>query len=298
MKYIIPTLLLIFALCLSSMSAYYSIVGLTLIFAGGMYGFIFMECAKIAITLFLHKHWNDSIGILKQWLTISVMILALITSMGVFGYLSKASTKNSENVTVNSSKIVFLEDSISREKNKMDMNLKQIDTYNQSMSKLITDNPLRASGERKRLQKEISILSNDNKLISQSIDKLNQELLPYKSELKQHEVEIGPLLYITKLIYGQDYKKYSDKTLTNLILIIVLVFDPLAIAMLIASQKGYLLIKDKPKNVVETETNVAETTTVAEPVQQNNIDIKSPTFIDDLDNMIRRKRGNRNRLQM
>lgn len=250
-KYIIPSMLLITALALSSMSAYYSVVGLMMIFSGGMYGFIFMETAKIATTLFLHKHWNDGIGVLKTWLTISVVILALITSMGVFGYLSKASTGNSESVTVNSSKVVFLEESIEREKEKLQQGINQINTYNESISRLITDNPLKASNERRRLQKEINIISQENKIISNNIDKLYSELLPYKSEIKKHEVEIGPLLYITRLVYGEDYKEHSEKTLTYLILIIVLVFDPLAISLLIASQKAFYFLKPKEDENVE-----------------------------------------------
>lgn len=245
-KYTLPTIILLAGLSLSATSAYYSILGLTAIFSGGLVGFAIMEISKVFITIFLHNYWDKSLGVLKSWLVASVVVLAIITSMGVFGYLSKASSKNSENVSVNSAKVLFLEENISRENIKLKQNQQQLNYYNDAIGKLITENPTKAQAERRRLQKEIANINVNNKEISNSIDKLSAELLPYKSEVKKHEVEIGPLLYITKLIYGDEYQKYSEKTLTYLILVIVLVFDPLAIAMLIASQKAYEIIREKP----------------------------------------------------
>lgn len=288
-KYIIPSILLIMALSLSTISAYYSVIGLVTIFAGGMYGFIILEASKVAITAFLHHHWNDKLGILKYWLVAAVIVLMLLTSMGIFGQLSKSSSKNSESVTVNSSKVIHLEESILREKNRIDQNIKQIDMYNQSISRLITDNITQASKERRKMQAEISTLIEENKVISNNIDSLSKELLPYKSEVQKHEVEIGPLIYITKLIYGEEYRKHSESTLSVLIIMIVLVFDPLAISMLIASQKAFKLIggeddvrEELPKPKKRPEKKVEKPVVNVEPI-----------FDDEqlkMEDMIRRKR--------
>jgi hypothetical protein len=150
-KYLVPTITLMVALALSTVSAYYSVIGLSAIFAGGVIGFILMEVAKVISTIILHKHWKGGLGVVKYILSVAVIILMLITSMGIFGHLSKASTKQSENVSVNSSKVLFLEQNIAREEKSLDRNIKQIESYNEAMSRLITDNPLKASRERGRL---------------------------------------------------------------------------------------------------------------------------------------------------
>lgn len=258
-KYFLPTTTLMIGLALSSIAGYYSVLGLSTIFGGAMVGFIFMELAKVSCTLLLHKHWNDGFGLVSKALTASVVILAIITSMGTFGYLSKASSDRSSDVEVNSSKMLFLESGIAREQERLKQNLNQIDTYNQTISKLITDNPTKASSERRRLQKDITTLSEENKKISESIDKLSKELIPYKVEISKHEVEIGPLIYITKMIYGDEYAKHSSTVLSYLIIIIVLVFDPLAIMLLIASQKSFDVISGKTiKPIIEQEPKEVE----------------------------------------
>lgn len=246
-KYTLPVLTLMAALALSSVAAYYSILGLTIIFAGGLIGFILMEVAKVVATLYLHKHWNDGIGLIKYGLTVSVLTLMLITSMGTFGFYSRASLGKSEHVTVNSSQVEYLEQSIQRNKSTMDMNLKQIEQYNQSISRLITDNPTKASRERRNLQNQINQLTQENREISKEITKLNTELIPFKTEIKKNDVEIGPLLYISKMVYGEQYREYSEKVLSWLIVIIVLVFDPVAIMLLIASQQSFAIIRRNNK---------------------------------------------------
>jgi hypothetical protein len=85
---------------------------------------------------------------------------------------------------------------------------------------------------------------------------MSDELLPYKTEVNKHEVEIGPLLYITKLVYGDQYKSFTEKTLSYLIIIIVLVFDPLAITLLVASQKSFELVLNNPQEVRVVESKV------------------------------------------
>lgn len=249
--YIVPSLSLIVGLTLTSIAAYYSILGLTVIFAGGMLGFIVMEIAKVTTTLWLHKHWNDSIKSLKYTLTCSVIVLMLITSMGTFGYLSKASLSKGEEVSVNSATVINLESQIQREQSYLNQNLKQIEVYSNTVSKLITDDPLKGSRERRNIQAEIKKLTDENKTHAEILNKLNDELLPFKTEVKKHEVEIGPLLYITKLIYGDEYQKYTEKTLSWLIIAIVLVFDPLAIMLLIASQQSFYVLRIDNDEYVE-----------------------------------------------
>lgn len=244
-KYTVPTLALVTALGLSVISGYMSIVGLLNLFQTGLYAFLFIEIAKVVTTIVLHKHWNHGFGLVKFGLILTVVLSMLVTSIGVFGYLSKASTQGKEEVTVNSSKLESLELNVDRKQASMDRNIQQIDKYNDMLSRLITDNPTKAQRERKSIQSSIKELEKENKTISVELDKLNDELIPYKKQISKHEVEIGPLLYVTKLMYGEDYKSHSEEALTYLIITFMFILDPFAIMLLIASQKSFEKISGK-----------------------------------------------------
>ena len=207
-----------------------------------------LELAKISACLWLHKHWKDKIGFLKLYLSVAIIILMIITSLGVYGFLTKANLKQSEGVNLNLAKVTALENNIAREQSRLDLNTQQITQYNELLSKLTTQDVRRASNERRRIQSEIKVLSKESKEIAKTVDNLNTELLPYKSEINAVEVEVGTLLYISKLIYGDDYKEHLPQTLTVLTLLIIFVFDPLAIGLLIASQKSFRLITKKEIN--------------------------------------------------
>lgn len=251
-KYTLPVLVLLSGIFLSTISAYYSILGLVSIFSGSILLITLMgtglELAKISACLWLHKHWKDTIGFLKLYLSVAIIILMIITSLGVYGFLTKANLKQSEGVNLNLAKVTSLENNINREQTRLDLNSQQITQYNELLSKLTTQDVRRASNERRRIQSEIKVLSKESKEIAKTVDNLNTELLPYKSEINAVEVEVGTLLYISKLIYGEDYKEYLPQTLTVLTLLIIFVFDPLAIGLLIASQKSFGLITKKEIN--------------------------------------------------
>lgn len=244
-KYTVPTLALVTALGLSVISGYMSIVGLLNLFQTGLYAFLFIEIAKVVTTIVLHKHWNHGFGLVKFGLILTVVLSMLVTSIGVFGYLSKASTQGKEEVTVNSSKLESLELNVDRKQASMDRNIQQIDKYNDMLSRLITDNPTKAQRERKSIQSSIKELEKENKTISVELDKLNDELIPYKKQISKHEVEIGPLLYVTKLMYGEEYKSHAEEALTYLIITFMFILDPFAIMLLIASQKSFEKISGK-----------------------------------------------------
>lgn len=245
-QYTIPVLVLLSGIFLSFISAYYSILGLISIFSGSVFLITLMgislEIGKISSCIWLHKHWHDSIGFLKLYLSVAITVLMIITSLGVYGFLTKANIKQSETVTLNSAKVVSLESNIKREQSKLDLNTSQINQYNELLSKLITTDVRKASNERKRLQKQIIDLSKESKEVSKTIDNLNTQLLPFKSEINASEVDVGVLLYISKLAYGEEYKQHLPQVLALLTLLIIIVFDPLAIGLLIASQKSFKII--------------------------------------------------------
>jgi hypothetical protein len=248
-KYVIPDLMLVAGLSLSAIAAWYSILGAKAIFVGGgisvLLLFGFLELAKISATLGLKKYWKKPLGIIRYILIGFIVLTMGVTALGTFGYLSKAAQSQSESVNVNSAKVVFLEESIQREKFKLDNINNQVAQYNDLLTKLIAKDIRTASSERKRIQAEIKRLNKESGEISASIDKINAELLPFKTEVKQLEVEIGPLLFISKFVYGDDYKSHTDDMLMYLIILIVCIFDPFALTLLIMSQKAYDFSKDK-----------------------------------------------------
>lgn len=244
-KYTIPVLALATALGLSAVSGYMSIVGLLNLFQTGLWAFVLIEVAKVVTTLILHKHWNHGFGLVKFGLVITVILSMLVTSIGVFGYLSKASTQGKQDVTINSSKLESIQLNIDRKQSSVDRNTNQIDKYNDMLSRLITDNPTKAQRERKSIQGSIKQLETENRKLSKELDTLNDELIPFKKEVSKHEVEIGPLLYITKLIYGDDYKSHSEDALIYLIVTFMVILDPFAVMLLIASQKSFEKISGK-----------------------------------------------------
>ena len=266
-NYTLPVLVLLSGIFLSTISAYYSILGLISIFSGSALLITLMgaglEMAKITSCLWLHKHWNDKIGILRVYLSVAVIALMLITSLGVYGFLTKANLKQSEGVNLNVAKVTALESNIQREQSRLDLNSTQVMQYNELLSKLTTQDVRRASNERRRIQSEIKVLTKESKEIAKAIDNLNTELLPYKTEINAVEVEVGTLLYISKLIYGEEYKEYLPQTLTVLTLLIIFVFDPLAIGLLIASQKSFRIINKKEKVDLKVEL---------EDITQNTLD--------------------------
>lgn len=251
--YIVPVLVFLSGIFLSVISAYYSILGLLSIFSGAVVLISLMgiglELSKITACIWLHKHWQDKIGFLRYYLSISVVVLMIITSMGVYAFLTNSHLKQSDTVNLNTSKVTYLEETIKREQSKLDNNSVQINQYNTLLSKLVTDDVRRASNERRRIQTEIKKLNVEAKEITSTIDKLNIDLLPYKSEINKAEVEVGTLLYISQLFYGEDYKAHLPQVLTFLTLMIIFVFDPLAIGLLIASQKSFLFL-EKNKNKI------------------------------------------------
>jgi hypothetical protein len=236
------------ALSLSVIAAYYSIAGLTAIFAAAVIPIIVMggilEIGKVVVTLWLHEYWRQCRLLMKLYLVPAVAVLMLITSMGIFGFLSKAHSDQSLVGGDVQAKIAIYDEKIKIAKDNIDANrkaLKQMDeAVDQVMGRSTTETGAdkavairRAqSKERVRLQSEIAT---EQKTITQ----LNEERAPIAAEVRKVEAEVGPLKYIAKLIYGDNPDaNLLEKAVTWVIIVIVAVFDPLAIMMLLAATES------------------------------------------------------------
>jgi hypothetical protein len=235
------------ALILSISAAYYSILGLTAIFAAAFWPIVILgsslEVGKIVSTLWLHKYWNRAELQYKVYLCAAVAILMLLTSMGVFGFLSKAHTDQSMISGDVIAKISIYDEKIKQARDNIDMSrraLTQMDAaVDQTMSRSTTETgadkaaQLRRSqaNERNRLLKEIDTEQ-------KKIQALNDQRAPIAAEVRKVEAEVGPIKYIAALIYGDNPEaNVLEKAVRWVIILIVIVFDPLALVLLLAGTK-------------------------------------------------------------
>lgn len=254
----LPILSLLIALSISSVSAYFSIVGLTAIFAAAKLPIIILgstlEIGKVVTTLFVHRHWKDLSNSLKTYLSIAIIVLMMITSLGNFGFLSKAhldqalpSDNNQIQLNIIDQKIKTDQDNIATAKQE----LSQLDQVVNQMMGRTTD----ATGA----QRAVNIRKNqtkDRQRIADVIDAANKDLLvlqqqeaPLKIEQNKIAVEVGPIRYIADMIYGSsENPDILEKAVKVVILMLVSVFDPLAIILLLAAFSVMAIIKSKISN--------------------------------------------------
>lgn len=237
------------ALIISLSAAVYSILGLTAIFAAAFWPIVIMggslEFGKIVTTLWLHKYWNRAEIQYKVYLCSAVAILMLLTSMGVFGFLSKAHTDQglvSGDVT---SKIAIYDEKIKIERDNIDANrraLKQMDeAVDQVMARSTTETGADKSvAIRRSQQKERSRLLSEIAESQKKITTLNEQRAPIAAEVRKVEAEVGPIKYIAALVYGDNPEaNVLEKAVRWVIILIVVVFDPLALTLLLAATKTF-----------------------------------------------------------
>jgi len=256
-------LTLLAALLLSGIAAYYSVIGLASIFVGAFWPVVFMgaslEFSKVVTTSWLYRNWNKAPILLKTYLTIAVVILMLITSMGIFGYLSKAHLEQSAEMAPLANKVALYNEKIKVEKENIDANRKAIKQLDDSVDQIMgrsTDEKGadKAVALRKTQQKERSRLLAETQESQRKVATLSDEVAPLSTELQKVESDFGPIKYVAELIYGSGERDLIDKAVRLVIMLIMLVFDPLAVLLLIAAnmsmketKEEVQLIDDVPK---------------------------------------------------
>jgi hypothetical protein len=250
-------LTLLVALALSSVAAWYSIIGLTAIFAGAVIPVIIMggilEIGKITTTVWLRKYWNRCGFLLKLYLVPAVIALALLTSMGIFGFLSKAHMEQGITSGDVQSKIALYDEKIKTSKENIDVNrkaLKQMDeAVDQIMGRSTTETGAdKAVAVRRGQQKERGRLLAEIETEQKKITALNEERAPIAAEVRKVEAEVGPIKYIAALIYGDNADtNMLEASVRWVIILLVIVFDPLAIALVLAANASKEWDEEEPK---------------------------------------------------
>jgi len=256
-------LTLISGISLSIIAAGYSIIGLAALFAGATTAIYAMggalEIAKLVMASWLYNNWNNPLlpKSIKYYLTTSVVVLIFITSVGIFGFLSKAHLDQVVPESNNALQIQIIDEQIEQRQKVIDRSQLQLEKMdeliiNQSEeTSWFSSSSQRAITERNNQKQERLLLENT---IEESLNKIN-ELSDKKSEIRTEqlklEADLGPIKYVAEFIYGDEAANHFDKAVRIIIIILIFVFDPVAVLMLISANISLRQLK-KPK---ETNTN-------------------------------------------
>ena len=229
------------AISISVIAAGYSIIGLATLFAGAVTPIIAMgsalEVGKLVAASWLYHNWRSDIPkLLKTYLFTAIVILIFITSMGIFGFLSKAHLDQVKPVSGNNIKIELIDNQIAQEQKIIDRSQKTLDLLDKGLEVYIDKEYVtRGLKERKKQEEERNALNEAINNASDKIAELTNKKATLSLEQDKIEAEVGPIKYIAELIYGENAKDNFDKAVRGVILVLIFVFDPLAVLLLIAA---------------------------------------------------------------
>ena len=239
--------MLVIAITISAIAAWYSVAGLAAIFSAAVIPVIIMggslEAGKIVATVWLHNNWARASWAYKTYLVPAIVFLMLLTSMGIFGFLSKGHADQSivsgdsmSRVAMYDEKIATERDNIAQAKRALEQMNAQVD---QMMGRTDTDTGAqRAVNIRRAQAKERSALQAEIARSQKAIQKLQEERAPLAAEFRKVEAEVGPIKYIAALIYGDNPdQNLLEAAVRWVIILIVIVFDPLALCLILAANK-------------------------------------------------------------
>ena len=240
-------LILLSALTLSGVAAYYSVTGLVAIFSALPIPIIIMgatlEVGKIVATVWLHNNWKRAGTLFKLYLVPAVVVLMFLTSVGIFGLLSKAHSDQSLVSGDAMSKIAIYDEKITAERDNITAAKRALEQMNSQVDQMMgrTDSDKgaeRAVTIRKQQARERASLQADITRSQKNIQALQQERAPLAAEFRKVEAEVGPIKYIAAFIYGDDPdQNVLEKAVSWVIILIVIVFDPLALCLILAANK-------------------------------------------------------------
>jgi hypothetical protein len=237
------------ALILSLSAAVYSILGLTAIFAAAFWPIVVLggslEIGKIVTVLWLHKYWKQAEIQYKLYLSSAVVVLMVLTSMGVFGFLSKAHLDQAIPSGDVQAQVQIFDDKIKTQKDNIEAArkaLSQMDAaVDQTMSRSSSEQGADKAASLRRSQgRERTALQNDISKAQKEITGLQEQRAPVASAARKVDAEVGPIKYIAALIYGDNPEaNVLEKAVRWVIILIVIVFDPLALTLLLAATKAF-----------------------------------------------------------
>ena len=285
-------LLFVNAISLSVIAEYYAIMGLMAIFSGAPISIAIMGgilgVSKIVITSWLYRNWKETGFLLKTYFFFAIVILMFLTSMGIFGYLSKAHLDQSilsgdviASIEIIDEKIKYQKEIINDSRKTLSQLDKQVDeTINRTSTQSTTAGVDRSVTIRRAQAKERADLAATITSAQREIARLTEEKAPIATELRKVEAEVGPIKYIAAFIYEDQTDKTSlEKAVRWLIVLIVLVFDPLAVLMFIAINQS--MLRKNPQSQPVTGENIIEVKEDIPPGESNHIRTSTVVSVSD-----------------
>lgn len=251
---LIAYLVLLSGLSISAIAIYYSVVGLIAIYPAMIIPIVVMgvviELGKLSALVWIKKNWDWAPVFLKLYMLPAIAVLMLVTSVGVFGFLSKA---HSDQTLVSGdvqAKIAVYDIKIQNEKDLIDANRKTIKQLDEAVDQVMARSDSQQGAEksaaiRKAQQKDRSRINQEIIESQKAISTLNEERAPIAAEVRKVEADVGPIKYIAAFLYGSNPDaNVLEKAVTWVTILIVIVLDPMAVILLLASQYSFQRFKD------------------------------------------------------
>jgi len=314
----LPWFLLFCAIGLSSTAAYYSVIGLSIVFAGVAIPVIvmgsFLEISKIAIATYLHNAWKNTYTLLKIYLTIALVVLSVITSIGIYGLLSTGFQENIakleiggkqiQNIEVKKQRFEEIKSELEKEKTTLDKDISQLrnalstNTTTQSVDRTTGQVVTKANNaNRKSFETQLATAQASKDKLSSKIDALNDSITALDIKILDMEAkssednELGAVQYVSE-ITGADVKTVANW----FIFMLIFVFDPLAITLVIATNQAFDRIKPKTNIYGEPKPIEPEPIVEPKPIVNPNIEAERQNIINEIglverSNVSGRKKG-------
>ena len=292
-----PFLIAITALSVSASAAFYSVSGLSKLFAGASLAVIIMagslEVAKLVIASLLYQYRNTIPKVLKYYLTVACIVLVLITSMGIYGFLSAAYQETANKESNRDAQITLIETKRDNVQSQLDVYTEEKSNIDEAVSELrkgLSNNKVQwrdketgqiitstSSRTRKALEKQLDQAIGRQDVINEKVDVLNEKLFNFEAEIVEAKIgdgsagELGPLKYLAGVT---DFP--MDKIINVLLLIIIFVFDPLAIALVIAANFAFERLKKKQKEWIEDKAFSEHVDDILHEDEESILDVNSP----------------------
>jgi len=283
-------LALLVAIGLSAIAAYFSVIGLTTIFAASFWPVVIMggtlEVAKVVAASWTYRNWNIAPFSIKAYLVASILALMFITSMGTFGYLSKAHIDQTASSGDVISQLAIYDEKIKVARENIDANRKALKQYDDAVDQILGRSDTEKGAEkavvvRRSQQKDRARLQEEIQAYQKEIGILNDTRAPLAAQVRKVEAEVGPLKFIAELFYEEVDTQFLDKTVRWVIILIVIVFDPLAIILLIAANIGLSKTKIEEQQVQEQQDTQEEIESRARLLKELTGKIRGGTIMID-----------------
>jgi hypothetical protein len=226
-----------------------------------------LEMGKLVAASWIYRFWKNTNILMRSYFIVAIAVLSFITSIGIFGYLTRAYVEGTQGLGENSEQIVLLDEQIQIERDNVASSRLAIQQLDAAVNKLIADSLRVERGVqiRNAQRNERSTLASTMSTSNVKITELQKQRAELNVGQRKLETEIGPIKYVAQLVYGADDTTTIDKSVRLLILLLIFVFDPLAILMMVAAnismkKNGASVIVPPTKNFAES-VNITDNTT-------------------------------------